>query len=336
MNYKKTYIKRKTRRKEEFQFFMHDFVDACCEAGMESKPDIFPSYRWHIRGAVRNFVLWLYRKIHTYCPGLIRRRQALLIASDANTIFDIAFPYYGSYEIVPMLWDSWPAKWEWMCKNFAWFDIKTVLVSSSQVAERINTETNVRAYWIPEGINAKLYHKGTALSERHSDVLEMGRRMERYHVVIADLLDKGQIHGYNKSNMTSGGTLDSSHVRFTNEELYALMADSKVMVCFPQCDTNPQRAGDIETLTQRYWEAMLSRCVMIGRCPQELIAVIGYNPVVEVDWGHPDEQLLHILHHPGDYQPLVDKNYDVACKHASWQSRMPLIRKVLSESGYEW
>ena len=31
-----------------------------------------------------------------------------------------------------------------------------------------------------------------------------------------------------------------------------------MMVCFPQCDTNPMKAGNLETLTQRYWEAMLS------------------------------------------------------------------------------
>ena len=73
------------------------------------------------------------------------------------------------------------------------------------------------------------------------------------------------------------------------------MSKSKIMVCFPQCDTNPGRAGNIETLTIRYWEAMLSGCVIIGRAPNELINLIGYNPVIEVDWERAQEQLEEIL-----------------------------------------
>ena len=54
-------------------------------------------------------------------------------------------------------------------------------------------------------------------------------------------------------------------------------------------------AGKIETLTQRYWECMLSRCLIVGRAPFELINLIGYNPVIEVEWGNESEQLLRIL-----------------------------------------
>ena len=46
--------------------------------------------------------------------------------------------------------------------------------------------------------------------------------------------------------------------------------------------TQPEVAGDIETLTQRYWECMFSRMVMVGHAPQELIDFIGYNPVIEL------------------------------------------------------
>ena len=51
----------------------------------------------------------------------------------------------------------------------------------------------------------------------------------------------------------------------------------------------PELAGDIETLTQRYWECMLSRIVMLGHAPQELIDLIGYNPVIEIDKEHVKE-----------------------------------------------
>lgn len=37
----------------------------------------------------------------------------------------------------------------------------------------------------------------------------------------------------------------------------------------------PEIAGDIETLTQRYWECMFSRMVMVGHAPQELLTLSG-------------------------------------------------------------
>lgn len=92
--------------------------------------------------------------------------------------------------------------------------------------------------------------------------------------------------------------------------------------------------GHIETLTQRYWEAMLSRCLMVGRAPQELIRLIGYNPVIEVDWDNAREQLSNILDHIDNFQELVDKNFEYAKKYASWDHRMVMIKKILNDNGY--
>jgi len=328
-------IKNKVRRKSEFQYFMHDFTDACKLFGIKSKKDFCPYYTFHVRAVLKRIILALYGFIHYNFPVFIKRKEALMIAANGVTIRDIAFPYYGSYEIVPMLWDVWPSTWERMYASFKLLDIKTVLVTSRQVAEMINRETTVRAFWIPEGINASLYHSGKALIDRQFDIFEMGRRMPAYHRVLVELKDSSQLHGLETSNINADGTLQDKQVAFTNEEMYELMSNSKVMVCFPQCDTNPARAGDIETLTLRYWEAMLSRCVMVGRSPAELIDLIGYDPVINVDWDHPQQQLIDLLNHIGDYQGLVDKNLKVAREMGSWEKRMPLIMKYLNEQGYE-
>lgn len=331
----RVHIKDKVRRKSEFQYFMHDFIDACKLFGFKSKKDFCPYYTFHVRAVLKKILLAVYGFIHDKLPVFIKRKEALMIAANGVTIRDIAFPYYGSYEIVPMLWDVWPSTWERMYASFKLLDIKTVLVTSRQVAEMINRETTVRAFWIPEGINASLYHFGKALIDRQFDIFEMGRRMPAYHRVLVELKDSSQLHGLETSNINADGTLQDKQVAFTNEEMYELMSNSKVMVCFPQCDTNPARAGDIETLTLRYWEAMLSRCVMVGRSPAELIDLIGYDPVINVDWDHPQQQLIDLLNHIGDYQELVDKNLKVALEMGSWEKRMPLIKKYLNEQGYE-
>lgn len=323
------YIKDKARRKEEFQFFMHDFIDACKEYGIKSKADFFPSYRFHLRAIVRDLWLLLYSFIHKYMPFLIHRKNKLIVAANGVNIKDNLFPYYMSYEIIPMLWDCWPSTWERMYASFRLFDIKNVLVTSRQVAKMINEGTNVKAYWIPEGIKSSLYSKGYKLTGRQIDVMEIGRQEKHYHSMLVKMREEGKINRVINSNINKDGTLDGYHVAYTNEEIREMMSDSKVMVCFPQCDTNPQRAGNVETLTQRYWEAMLSRCIMIGRAPQELIDLIGYNPVIDVDWDNAIEQLNEILVNISDFQSFVDKNYEAAIKYADWSNRMSIIKNAI-------
>ena len=106
------------------------------------------------------------------------------------------------------------------------------------------------------------------------------------------------------------------------------MPKIKVIISFPQSDTHPERAGEIETLTQRYWEAMLSRALVVGRAPKELVDMAGYNPVVEVDWDNPQEQLCRILENIGSYQEFVNKNYEFAFRNASWDIRVQHLIKT--------
>ena len=122
---------------------------------------------------------------------------------------------------------------------------------------------------------------------------------------------------------------------YTNEQLYQAMGDAKVTITLPRSVTQPEIAGDIETLTQRYWECMLSRMVMLGHAPKELVDLIGYNPVVELDVEHTAEQVQEILAHIEDYQPLVDKNRETALKMGDWSVRMQEVMKWLKDCGYE-
>ena len=323
------YIKDRVRRKEEFQFFMHDFIDACKEAGINSKKDILPSYRWYIRAIFRNITLLIYRFVHSYFPGLLKRTDALIVTANGVTLLDSAFPYYGTYEIIPILWDVWPSTWERMYKSLKLLDVRTLFVTSYQVADMINKETSMHAHWIPEGICTSLYQKGDTLISRQYDLFEMGRRMQRYHNVIEEFRLVSNINIVAPSNLNKNGTLDDKHVAYTNEELYALISKKKIIVCFPQCDTNPNRAGDIETLTLRYWEAMLSGCIMIGRAPKELIDLIGYNPVIEVEWHRAQQQLYDILDSVDKYQNLVNHNCEIAKRYASWGERISQIVQVI-------
>ena len=90
----------------------------------------------------------------------------------------------------------------------------------------------------------------------------------------------------------------------------------------------------IDTLTKRYWECMLSGVVILGRAPQELIDIIGYDPVVHLDLDNANAQILDILSHISDYQELVNRNRKSALEHGDWKLRIKQIQRILTELGY--
>jgi hypothetical protein len=324
------YIKNRIRLKGEYQFFMHQFVETCISNGFKSKRDIMPSYKYHIRSIFRRILIMFYKVM----PFFVRRKSSIIITSRGGELFDNIFPYYN-YEIVPMMWDVWPYTWRNMYRDLKRFHVKTVFVTARSVAEKIKKELGINAYWIPEGIDTSIYKKGLVLDQRKNDILEMGRKMGKYHRIIDKLSLESRIHGALATSKSTDGVLGSKTMVFqSHQELVENIPNFKILVCFPQCDTNTEKAGDIETLTQRYWEGMLSRCLIVGRVPQELVDLIGYNPVINVNWDNPEEQLINILQNVSSYQDLVDKNYESAIKYASWESRMPLFRKYLIDSGY--
>ena len=137
-----------------------------------------------------------------------------------------------------------------------------------------------------------------------------------------------------------GATPGNLEKRLTDEELHDAMANSKITIALTKNYTEPAIGGGVETLTQRYWENMLSRIVMVGHEPQELVDLIGYNPVIEVAIDESSEEnfrkeVKNILDHIEDYQPLVDRNRDVAVKMAPWELRMQHVKEWLVNLGYE-
>lgn len=121
---------------------------------------------------------------------------------------------------------------------------------------------------------------------------------------------------------------------FNNEQLHEAMEDARITIALPRSVTKPEVAGDIETLTQRYWENMLSRMVMVGHAPKELVDLIGYYPVVELEKKNPVGQIEDILAHIEDYQPLVEKNRDMALRMGDWALRMKTVMAFLESCGY--
>ena len=324
----KVYVKNRKRRKEEFQFFMHDFVDCCIENGIESVRDILPFYKFHIRAILR-FVLLLLYKLKKMVGIGKNNKGAVIVTTTGDTIIDNSFPYFYNKEIIPVVWDNWPPSFDKFLSDIKLLNCKTIFVTVKDHSEYLNEHHIVKAYWLPEGINGNSYHAGVDLKDRPYDVFEMGRQMPKYHEILNELNEQGLISGYLNSNSQNK---QGSWIPL--DQLISCIPNYKIMICFPRCDTNPKAKG-VETLTQRYWEAMLCRCLIVGRAPQELIDLCGYNPVIDVDWSMPTEQIIDILSNIDIHQDIVNRNYEYATKNADWKYRMPYLIEKLEQNNYK-
>ncbi|MCM1078830.1 MAG: hypothetical protein NC344_04245 [Bacteroidales bacterium] len=235
-----------------------------------------------------------------------------------------SFPDHILYEIIPFVWDCWPQYFDMLAEFFERHKVRTSIFTSSQVATLFQKRfPDMNVLFCPEGIDSSVYKFGGELNERSLDLLEYGRVSKNIFEIN---VPKSIRHSYRKN-----GVLQFS----TNEELFNALADAKITISLPQSMTNPEVAEGIETLTQRYWECMLSGTILLGHAPKELVNLVGYNPVIELDESNANEQILDILAHIEDYQPLVNKNREFALEFGNWAFRMKMVMEWLESIGYK-
>ena len=77
---------------------------------------------------------------------------------------------------------------------------------------------------------------------------------------------------------------------------------------------------------------MVSKCLVVGHAPNEMIELFGYNPVIEIDILNPTQQLESILKNYSDYLPLIEKNYEQVLQNHTWENRWNQIKKILQNN----
>ena len=140
--------------------------------------------------------------------------------------------------------------------------------------------------------------------------------------MISPVLEKaGKTYLYEKEK---GGIVFPSR-----EEFVAGLARSKISICFPSSMTHPDRAGDVETMTTRYLQSMISKCLVLGHAPAEMVELFGYNPVVEMDMADPAGQIVEMLRDYASYLPFIEKNFSLVSEDHTWAKRWDRMAQVL-------
>lgn len=258
-------------------------------------------------------------RLNLHLPGTKRRNRSLLVCASWR-VESVAWPWTGNYDIIPIMWDVWPGNFEPLVRFARRNRVKLLFCTSSQQAMAAQARVpGLKAVWLPEAVDVKSYPMGGNLRNRSIDILEFGRCLPCVH----DALKKHKFSIPINYEYPSARLIAPDFRDFT-----AKLRNAKMVVCYPKCDTNPQVAGGIETLTQRYWECMSSGALVVGRAPKELIDICGYNPVIELG-DSPVEQIESVLTHIENYEELARRNRACAESKGDWSSRMVIIDKAV-------
>ena len=245
---------------------------------------------------------------------------AVMMGGDFNKFYPYAFLNRKKRYIY--FFDAWTKEQPEIVDFIRSCKIDQIFVSSSQAVTDLNKKFGRSiANWIPEGIDISMY-KQFSYNQRDIDVIQIGRKYDWYHDQILPFFSEtNKVYLYEK---TKGIIIFPTQEEFING-----LARSKISVCFPSNITHPERAGTIETMTNRYLQSMASKCLIVGHAPQEMLNLFGYNPVIEIDRDAPAKQLRIILDHYSDYIPLIEKNFENVSKYHTWKNRWEQIKTVI-------
>jgi len=262
--------------------------------------------------------------------GLIRnyrRGSRTYLGVAAHASLARCFPRIYGNEFVLLAMDCWEPRWDAWEQQFRRARCRVACFSARQSADEMARRIpGLETIWMPEGIDLEPFGPTPPLASRSIDVLQTGRLHQTLHEGIErPLASAGARYVHPAGGRVFG----------TREELLAGLGDTKVFICYPRCDTHPERAGSVETLTLRYLEGFASRCIVAGRAPQELIDLFGYDPVVPIDpLEDPARKLWAILGDVEHHQSLVDRNYKMTVETATWDTRVGQMLQRLRELGY--
>lgn len=239
-----------------------------------------------------------------------------------------SFPKCYLNETIRWSYDCWPNRWDEWEAYFKRHRIRLAFISALGSAQEMQKRLpEMDVVWLPEATDQDEYRPDKPLRDRKYQVVEMGRKYQPYHDQIVDGLKSAGIqHLY--------GATSTTLIFFNRAETVAGLAETQVSICFPSSITSPHYAGEVETATHRYFEALASKNLIVGHTPPELVDLMGFDPEIEADLADPVGQLREIVEHIDRYQEKVDLNHARFLEMGTWDVRVRWICHELRDRGY--
>ncbi len=237
-------------------------------------------------------------------------------------------PFSCWTEIVPYCFDCWPNLYERWLSFFKRNRVRLAFFTARQSAQYFSEALpSMRSIWLPEATDPSEFRSSVRWGERRIDVLELGRKNDSFHrKIAAPLTNAKRSHLFER---VKGEVIFPERRDFVEG-----LANSKISICFPCSQTHPERSGPVETVTNRYFESMASKCVIVGHAPGELTELFGYNPVIETTPGHEFEQIESLLINPDSSLDIVERNYERLLEVGTWKNRIAQVLDTIREGPF--
>ncbi|MET8759939.1 glycosyltransferase [Lentzea sp. NPDC004782] len=257
-------------------------------------------------------------------PSLPAGAPLVVLAHRPSELHDLPAT---SAVVMPFLWDVWPREVSGYLAALEECRPELIFVTNRWSERALQKDSSLPpVMYVPEAVDFGTYYCTDPLNNRAVGVLEYGRRHSEWHDTIApSLVAAGVVHQFSPSSHDLG----RYHLFETRDDLVRTLRDSVVSVCFPASMTDPRRMRGVEALTARYFESIAAGCLIVGHCPEELVALLGYNPVCEVDWSDPAGQLLEILRAPESWQADVSAAQERMHRLGDWAERASRISEAV-------
>tara|TARA_R110002124_G_scaffold148665_1_gene314326 strand:- start:111 stop:1088 length:978 start_codon:yes stop_codon:yes gene_type:complete len=268
---------------------------------------------------------WLFTKFNLkFGGGLLRNKYNQTLAIHMGQEFGKSIPYFLTSNIkIAYFFDVWPYTYGSMLKFLKNLNIDILFISSKQTTNYFLSLGLKNVYWIPEAVEMEAYRFNDYLA-KDIDVLELGRRYSMFHEKIKLILENNnKVHYFENP---PGKIIFPTNQAFVNG-----LARTKICICFPRSTTHNEVAGDVNTVTNRYFQSMASKCLIVGECPPELKVLFGYDPVITLNSSNLENEILEILENYSKYYLLIEKNFETVRKLHSWNNRWEQMKAIINQ-----
>lgn len=224
---------------------------------------------------------------------------------------------------VVYLFDAWPSYHRRILAMARDWSLDVVFTSAREASAELDRQDGRRGRfrWLPEAVDPDLY-ASPPWHERTVDVLNFGRRWHALDGCRQALMAAGFSW---RCEQAPGACIFPDAGSFRSG-----LAQAKISICVPLADTDPKRAGGIETLTARYLQSIAAGCVLYGRAPAELVDLFGFDPVIKPDPSDPVGQLKALLADAVGAERHTRRNREAMLAGHTWKHRWDVIARELA------
>jgi hypothetical protein len=256
-------------------------------------------------------------------------RREISLSVTMGPTFDALLPQYllTSANFIYM-YDAWPRYHNFIAKACYILNVKTIFFSSEKSALLFNNfKFKTKAVWLPEAITLDNYYYANYES-KDIDVLEFGRKYDKYHNVIVNLLSSAKrLHLF---EVKKGEVIFKRRKDFLQG-----LSRAKISICVPSNITHPERAENISSMTLRYLQCMAAKCLIVGVMPEEMKKLFTYSPIIEIDFERPGEQLIELLDNYSLYHSLIERNYETVKENHTWDVRIGEMLEIIKHESVQ-